>query len=156
MAFSLRYAHTRTHASTQMHAHNTAQHSNVTPRHPTPHTTHTLVLFMICDCNICMLLMFQRFCQLDKKYMEPFQNIFYEQFETIHRLETNKLRNVAKFFAHLLHTDAITWGVGAVHHLRNCCMSSSHPCPSPRRSGVLRMQKLKTPPGGSPGLSIDS
>lgn len=27
----------------------------------------------------------------------------------IHRLETNKLRNVAKFFAHLLGTDALPW-----------------------------------------------
>lgn len=62
--------------------------------------------------------MFQRFCQLDKKYMEPFQNIFREQFETIHRLETNKLRNVAKFFAHLLHTDAISWGVSKAQRLR--------------------------------------
>ena len=33
------------------------------------------------------------------------------QCETIHRLETNKLRNVAKFFAHLLFTDAIPWTV---------------------------------------------
>uniref|UniRef100_A0A7N0RJ08 MI domain-containing protein n=1 Tax=Kalanchoe fedtschenkoi TaxID=63787 RepID=A0A7N0RJ08_KALFE len=29
----------------------------------------------------------------------------------IHRLETNKLRNVAKFFAHLLGTDALPWHV---------------------------------------------
>ena len=48
---------------------------------------------------------------IDKKYIEPFQNMFREQYETIHRLETNKLRNVAKFFAHLLHTDAISWEV---------------------------------------------
>lgn len=27
----------------------------------------------------------------------------------IHRLETNKLRNVASLFAHLLATDAISW-----------------------------------------------
>lgn len=27
----------------------------------------------------------------------------------IHRLETNKLRNVAKFFAHLLGTNALPW-----------------------------------------------
>lgn len=57
----------------------------------------------------------QRFCQIDKKYIEPFQQIFIEQYETIHRLETNKLRNVAKFFAHLLYTDAISWGVRDVY-----------------------------------------
>ena len=33
------------------------------------------------------------------------------QYSTIHRLETNKLRNVAKFFAHLLYTDGLDWGV---------------------------------------------
>ncbi|XP_050419255.1 pre-mRNA-splicing factor CWC22 homolog [Patella vulgata] len=61
-------------------------------------------------------LLAQRFCQMDKKYVEPFQIIFKEQYETIHRLETSKLRNVAKFFAHLLYTDAISWGV-------LCCIS---------------------------------
>ena len=29
----------------------------------------------------------------------------------MHRLETNKLRNVARFFAHLLATDSISWQV---------------------------------------------
>ena len=33
------------------------------------------------------------------------------QYSLIHRLETNKLRNVAKFFAHLLSSDAISWEV---------------------------------------------
>ena len=28
----------------------------------------------------------------------------------IHRLETNKLRNIAKFFAHLLHSNGLPWG----------------------------------------------
>jgi pre-mRNA-splicing factor CWC22 len=56
--------------------------------------------------------MFQRFCMLDQKYVEPYQKIFVEQYEAIHRLESNKLRNVAKFFAHLLFTDAISWEVG--------------------------------------------
>ena len=43
--------------------------------------------------------------------MTPFQRMFAEQYEVIHRLETNKLRNVAKLFAHLLHTDAVSWEV---------------------------------------------
>lgn len=41
----------------------------------------------------------------------PFQEIFQLQYDTCHRLETNKLRNVAKFFAHLLHSDAVSWEV---------------------------------------------
>lgn len=56
-------------------------------------------------------LLAQRFCQLNKEYMEEYLKAFQEQYETIHRLETNKLRNVAKFFAHLLFTDAIPWTV---------------------------------------------
>ncbi|XP_015747782.1 PREDICTED: pre-mRNA-splicing factor CWC22 homolog [Acropora digitifera] len=56
-------------------------------------------------------LLAQRFCQLNKIYMEEYIRAFNEQYETIHRLETNKLRNVAKFFAHLLYTDAIPWTV---------------------------------------------
>ncbi|KAM6174171.1 pre-mRNA-splicing factor CWC22 homolog [Erethizon dorsatum] len=52
-----------------------------------------------------------RFCMLKKEYMESFENIFKEQYDTIHRLETNKLRNVAKMFAHLLYTDSLPWSV---------------------------------------------
>ena len=46
-------------------------------------------------------------------FSEPFQRMFEDQYSTCHRLETNKLRNVAKFFAHLLHSDAISWEVSA-------------------------------------------
>eukprot|EP00106_Octopus_bimaculoides_P013778 XP_014781220.1 PREDICTED: pre-mRNA-splicing factor CWC22 homolog [Octopus bimaculoides] len=56
-------------------------------------------------------LLAQRFCMVDKKYVDPFQQIFKQQYETIHRLDPDKFRNVAKFFAHLLHTDAISWQV---------------------------------------------
>ncbi len=35
----------------------------------------------------------------------------------MHRLETNKLRNLAKFFAHLLATDALPWAVLSVLRL---------------------------------------
>ncbi|XP_061917419.1 pre-mRNA-splicing factor CWC22 homolog [Entelurus aequoreus] len=52
-----------------------------------------------------------RFCLLKKEYMESFEAIFTEQYETIHRLETNKLRNVARLFAHLLYTDSVPWSV---------------------------------------------
>lgn len=43
--------------------------------------------------------------------MESFEAIFSEQYDTIHRLETNKLRNVARLFAHLLYTDSVPWSV---------------------------------------------
>ena len=32
-----------------------------------------------------------------------------KQYVTVHRLEVNKLRNAAKFFAHLLYSDSIEW-----------------------------------------------
>ena len=43
--------------------------------------------------------------------MAEYEAIFPEQYSTCHRLDTNKLRNVAKMFAHLLYTDAISWTV---------------------------------------------
>ena len=51
----------------------------------------------------------QRFCLLHSRWREAFVNAFREQYSTVHRLETNKLRNVAKLFAHLLHTDSLSW-----------------------------------------------
>ena len=56
-------------------------------------------------------LLAQRFCALNAEYAEPFTDIFKSCYDTIHRFETNKLRNVAKLFGHLLITDAISWNV---------------------------------------------
>jgi len=53
----------------------------------------------------------QRFCMINKVHQENFEKCFVQQYSMIHRLETNKLRNVAKFFAHLLGTDALPWHV---------------------------------------------
>uniref|UniRef100_K3WMS1 MI domain-containing protein n=1 Tax=Globisporangium ultimum (strain ATCC 200006 / CBS 805.95 / DAOM BR144) TaxID=431595 RepID=K3WMS1_GLOUD len=53
----------------------------------------------------------QRFCMIKREYQDGFDECFAEQYALIHRLETNKLRNVAKFFAHLLITDALPWTV---------------------------------------------
>jgi len=54
-------------------------------------------------------LLSQRMCNLDRVYQELFDEAFQEQYTTIHRFETNKIRNIAKLFAHLFHTDAIPW-----------------------------------------------
>ncbi|KAG9136279.1 hypothetical protein Leryth_003871 [Lithospermum erythrorhizon] len=53
----------------------------------------------------------QRFCMINKVHQENFEKCFVQQYSMIHRHETNKLRNVAKFFAHLLGTDALPWHV---------------------------------------------
>merc|ERR1712227_253542 len=70
-------------------------------------------------------LMGQRFCQVNKTYQEPFMKIFVDTYNTVHRLETGKLRNVAKFFSHLLHTDAIGWEVLQVIKLNEDDTTSS-------------------------------
>lgn len=56
-------------------------------------------------------LLAQRFCMINKVYVAPFEEIFRDTYSTTHRLDTNRLRNVSKFFAHLLFTDAIGWDV---------------------------------------------
>ncbi len=58
----------------------------------------------------------QRFCMVSRIYQDKFEEAFAGQYASCHRLETNKLRNVAKFFAHLLHTDALPWTV--FEHMR--------------------------------------
>ncbi len=59
----------------------------------------------------------QRFCELKKEFVECFEEIFRQQYETCHRLETVKLRNVSRFLSHLLYTDSISWGVLECVHL---------------------------------------
>lgn len=55
-------------------------------------------------------LLAQRFCLLNPDVYQPkFHDLFIKQYQTLHRLEVNKLRNGAKFFGHLLYTDAIAW-----------------------------------------------
>ncbi|RZC56458.1 hypothetical protein C5167_015305 [Papaver somniferum] len=56
-------------------------------------------------------LLAQRFCMINRIYQDNFEKCFVQQYSMIHRLETNKLRNVARFFAHLLGTDALPWHV---------------------------------------------
>lgn len=56
-------------------------------------------------------LLAQRFCNINKMYVAPFEEIFKDTYQTTHRLDTNRLRNVGKFFAHLMFTDAIGWDV---------------------------------------------
>ena len=46
----------------------------------------------------------ERFCKLKKEWEEGYNDLFAQYYATVHRLETNKLRNVAKIFGHLMHT----------------------------------------------------
>ena len=70
-------------------------------------------------------LLFSRLCQVNKVYVEPFQNIFADCYSTVHRLEIGKLRNVARIFGHLFFTDAISWEALACIHLNENETTSS-------------------------------
>ncbi|KAL1408296.1 pre-mRNA-splicing factor cwc22 [Vanrija albida] len=59
----------------------------------------------------------ERFCKLNRLWTENFQEAFQKYYETIHRYETNKLRNIGRFFGHLLASDAISWAVLHVVHM---------------------------------------
>ncbi|KAH6600794.1 hypothetical protein BASA61_002212 [Batrachochytrium salamandrivorans] len=56
----------------------------------------------------------ERFCRINQGWAASFAGAFEETYKTIHRFETNRLRNTAKYFSHLLATDALTWQVFAL------------------------------------------
>ncbi|EAQ89160.1 hypothetical protein CHGG_05779 [Chaetomium globosum CBS 148.51] len=64
-----------------------------------------------------MGLLGERFARLNRMWMELFEEAFMKYYSTIHRYETNKLRNIARFFGHLLASDSIGWHVFSVIHL---------------------------------------
>lgn len=51
----------------------------------------------------------ERFCKLNRVWNECFEQAFTNYYTTIHRYETNRLRNISRFFGHLLATDSISW-----------------------------------------------
>ncbi|OAL56563.1 MIF4G-domain-containing protein [Pyrenochaeta sp. DS3sAY3a] len=56
----------------------------------------------------------ERFCKLNRLWSDLFEDGFAHYYETVHRLETPRLRIIAQFFAYLLSTDAIGWHVFSV------------------------------------------
>lgn len=59
----------------------------------------------------------ERFCKIGRVWQENFQEAFSKYYDTIHRYETNKLRNIGRFFGHLLASDAISWAVLHIVHM---------------------------------------
>ena len=53
----------------------------------------------------------ERFCKLNRIWTDCFQEAFGKYYDTIHRYETNNLRNIGRFFGHLLASDGISWAV---------------------------------------------
>lgn len=67
----------------------------------------------------------ERFAKLNRLWTNLFEEAFATYYDTIHRYETNRLRNIARFFGHLLGTDAIGWHVFSVVHLNEDETTSS-------------------------------
>ncbi|KAJ5258349.1 MIF4-like type 1/2/3 [Penicillium chrysogenum] len=59
----------------------------------------------------------ERFAKINRLWSDLFEAAFAKYYDTIHRYETNKLRNIAQFFGHLISNDAIGWHVLSVVHL---------------------------------------
>ncbi|CAF1966539.1 unnamed protein product, partial [Rotaria magnacalcarata] len=71
----------------------------------------------------------ERICLLEDKYVFWFTCSFedqYGQYAIARHMENVKLRNVAKFFAHLLVTESISWDAFASIYLSNKTAISSH------------------------------
>merc|ERR1712232_431404 len=91
------------------------------------------VVTMLIDCcamekmfNRFFALQAERLCRLKPEYQDEFAAAFEIQFSTVHRLETNKLRNIGRFFAHLLMTDGISWSIfGPIRITEETTTSSS-------------------------------
>ena len=67
----------------------------------------------------------ERFAKLNRLWLDLFEQSFAQTYDTIHRRETNQLRNVARLFGHMLSTDAIGWHIFSVVHLNEDETTSS-------------------------------
>ncbi|ODH25730.1 pre-mRNA-splicing factor cwc22 [Paracoccidioides brasiliensis] len=59
----------------------------------------------------------ERFAKLNRLWADLYEAAFVKYYETIHRYETNRLRNIAKFFGHMFSSDAIGWHALSIVHL---------------------------------------
>lgn len=70
-----------------------------------------------------------KLCQINKReYAPKFENLLRQFYEAVHRFETNKIRNIAKFFAHLLTTESIDWTCLNCIKLREDATTSAGRC----------------------------
>lgn len=70
-----------------------------------------------------------KFCQLYRREFGPkFEKLFEIFYATVHRFETNRIRNIAKFYANLLTTESIDWSCLNCLKLRETATSSAGRC----------------------------
>ncbi|KFA62234.1 hypothetical protein S40285_07723 [Stachybotrys chlorohalonatus IBT 40285] len=67
----------------------------------------------------------ERFGKINRLWCDLFEQSFAKYYETIHRYENNKLRNIAMLFGHMLAADAIGWHCLSVIHLNEDETTSS-------------------------------
>ncbi|KZZ87180.1 pre-mRNA-splicing factor cwc22 [Ascosphaera apis ARSEF 7405] len=67
----------------------------------------------------------ERLCKINRMWCDLFEEAFAKYYDTIHRYETNRLRNISRFFGHLLGSDGIGWHVMSVIHLNEDETTSS-------------------------------
>ncbi|CAG8720700.1 21546_t:CDS:2 [Rhizophagus irregularis] len=67
----------------------------------------------------------ERLAKINLVWAKSFEKCFVQYYETIHRYETNRLRNVSKYFGHLIASDAISWEVFSVIKLTEDSTTSS-------------------------------
>ncbi|KAF3484158.1 uncharacterized protein GIQ15_03482 [Arthroderma uncinatum] len=67
----------------------------------------------------------ERFAKINRLWADLFETAFATYYETIHRYETNRLRNIARFFSHMLSSDALGWHVWSIVHLNEDETTSS-------------------------------
>lgn len=59
----------------------------------------------------------ERFAKINRLWTDLFEQSFVKYYETIHRYETNRLRNIARFFGHMFGSDAFGWHALSCIHL---------------------------------------
>jgi pre-mRNA-splicing factor CWC22 len=59
----------------------------------------------------------ERFAKINRMWTDLFEQMFAKYYDTIHRYDTNKLRNIARLFGHMFSSDAIPWHILSVIHL---------------------------------------
>jgi len=56
----------------------------------------------------------ERFCKISSQLQGDFEDCFKIQYEMLHRYETNRLRNIARLYSHLLFTESISWAIFSI------------------------------------------
>lgn len=67
----------------------------------------------------------ERLCKINPVWSMSFEQCFKTYYDTIHRYETNRLRNIARFFGHLYASEAIPWSAMDVIHMTEDDTTSS-------------------------------